>query len=256
MNDNINLYFAVEKQVIRRIDNEVIAQYAQCIYTANFAFDASWDAFETKIAQFRHLATGETYNAEVIDNKCEVPWTIFKTIGTVQVGVVGGQGVNQITTTTGAHIVVLESVYDPDGNYPAEPEPGLITSAVQETKAYMLIAEEAANTAVEAKSEAARLAEEAAKLAKATEEAAKKAQEAAKTAMDAIQAASDIALQAASKAYEAAEAAQRAAQIADKAAETANTAAAEASSVSDELAAHKVDPDTHENLELDGNNLS
>ena len=65
-------------------------------------------------------------------------------------------------------------------------------------------------------------------------------------ASDAIKTASEIALEAASKAREAAEASKQAVAFAASANATADA-------ISDALQTHKVDPEAHENLEIDGN---
>lgn len=72
-------------------EDEVIVRGAVRVYTTEFEFDASWDAFTTKTAVFRH-SNGEEREQLIIEGKCDIPWEVLQCDGLLFVGVYGETG--------------------------------------------------------------------------------------------------------------------------------------------------------------------
>jgi hypothetical protein len=114
---NIYLFFTVDKQVITRVDKNILAAKSQNYIKARFNFSIEWESI-SKTAQF---TKGEnTYNVAISSaGTCTVPWEALTSSGILKVSVFG----DDLITTNYSSIPIKESGYVDDGEFPLDPTP-------------------------------------------------------------------------------------------------------------------------------------
>lgn len=112
----MDIKFKVDGQKMKRMDNEdVVSDTANFLY-ATFDFSRDWTGIN-KVAQF--TKRGDTYNVEIIKNRCLIPWEVLRGVDHFFISVFGGD----LLTSSKVLVYVRESGYVEDGNFPADPTP-------------------------------------------------------------------------------------------------------------------------------------
>ena len=105
----MELIFSVEKQVMARVDNLVIASHSKKVHSCSFTFSEEWQGM-TKSATFKknHI----TYDVLLNNNSCIVPSEVLRSAGAFEVGVYGSDGQRTITSNLVSVEVVAGSPTD------------------------------------------------------------------------------------------------------------------------------------------------
>lgn len=124
----MKIKFSVLNQTLTREDfNKVIADSKNYL-TAEFTFSADWDNV-SKVAQF--TKDDETYNVDIIDGACPVPWEVLQGGGNFYVNVFGGDLI-----TVNEYVVYVTKSGLREGQFPSEPTPGYFDEVINTTKGY------------------------------------------------------------------------------------------------------------------------
>ncbi len=113
------LLFNVDQQTLTRTDTaKLVADSRNYVY-AHFTFSAGWDDL-SKVAQFtRRTRPDVTYDVNIVDDECLVPWEVLVGEGDLEINVFGGD-----LATTAPCVVHIYASGLKDGELPEEPTPG------------------------------------------------------------------------------------------------------------------------------------
>lgn len=107
-----NIKIEVKNKIARGDGTRVVCDNSD--YVAHFAFDAEWDAYDTKTARF--VSCGKYTDVVFSGNECAVP--VMQDTRAVTVGVFAGD----LHTTTPAYFACVPSILC-GGGVPADPAP-------------------------------------------------------------------------------------------------------------------------------------
>ena len=115
----MNIYFKIKNQQIERLDNNKLVEKSREYVNAFFTFSEDWQDHKKTIT-FTSKKDGISYNVELTEDKCLVPWEVITSAGFLISGF--GEGKSFITLNE-IEVKVEESGLTEDGEIPGTPTP-------------------------------------------------------------------------------------------------------------------------------------
>lgn len=115
----MNIYFKIKNQQIERLDNNKLVEKSREYVNAFFTFSEDWQDHKKTIT-FTSKEDGVSYNIELTEDKCLIPWEVITSAGFLISGF--GEGKSFITLNE-IEVKVEESGLTEDGEIPGTPTP-------------------------------------------------------------------------------------------------------------------------------------
>ena len=115
----MNIYFKIKNQQIERLDNNKLVEKSREYVNAFFTFSEDWQDHKKTIT-FTSKKDNVSYNVELTEDKCLVPWEVITSAGFLISGF--GEGKSFITLNE-IEVKVAESGLTEDGEIPGTPTP-------------------------------------------------------------------------------------------------------------------------------------
>lgn len=100
------------------------------VIECEFSFNDYWNEFPTRRAIFENDKMKAPYEADIINNKCMVPWEVLKREGCIYVAIVGTNTSGQIDRTNTVHAITQMKTLQ-GGDNSIEPTPDQYAQYVQ-----------------------------------------------------------------------------------------------------------------------------
>ena len=115
----MNIHFKIKNQQIERLDSNKLVEKSKEYVKAFFIFSDDWNGHEKTIT-FTSNKDNTSYNVELVEDSCLVPWEVITSFGFTISGF--GEGESFITLNK-IEIEVEESGLTEDGEVPGTPTP-------------------------------------------------------------------------------------------------------------------------------------
>lgn len=120
---NVNIYFNVTKQSVKRTDAEKVASGAINTIVANFEFDSAWSGL---YSYCRFEGASGIKDVRIVDNKCVIPWEVLEAPG-FKMACYGTEASDMMITTEKLWVKVYQSInFTVDDALPLDETPNLL----------------------------------------------------------------------------------------------------------------------------------